>query len=410
MLARTRDAGRGVLWWIGTRFLLGRKSRLLGTTARSALGLTSLGVAAMVIAMALMSGYTGTVQSRLLHAGPLIVSPLGDGATDVELADAMAAELRELPGVGEVGVTVVAQGSLSSRANRAGVDVHLRGVVPGLSTFGAEAGELARGDDGVAAIVLGRQLEASLGVATGDLLRLVAITETASGEPRFAYRTLRVQATFETGLSEYDRSYAVVDRDTVVAVGGGRVVLEVAASPGANVTAVAARLEEQVGAAALVTDWRRSNRKIFEALRTQKWTLFLVVGLVVLVSSFNIASALVVMVRERSRDTAVLTALGLGPRRLRRLFLGCGLCLGFLGTAFGLTVGSAVSVIITRYELVRFGPGVTELYFINSVPFDLRTLDLFAVACFSLLLTALACWWPARLAGATDPARALHWE
>ncbi|MDE2688991.1 MAG: FtsX-like permease family protein [Acidobacteriota bacterium] len=402
--------GRRVVWWIAARYLLGGRSRLLTGTARSALGSTGLGVAAMVVSMALMSGYTGSVETRLLQSGPLVVTPLGEAAGDLAAADETAGRLRRLPGVERVGVTLAGQGALASGTNPAGVDVWFRGVLPGASSFGAGDEELGRNADGIDAIVLGRQLERTLGAARGDLLRLTAIVGSSSGQPRFAYRTLRVAGAFETGFSEYDRRYAVLHRDAVEALGAVGVVLEVATSPGADPSVVHGRIEELVGGDALVTDWRRGNREIFAALRLQKWGLFLVLGLIVLVSTFNIAAALVVMVRERGRDTAVLGALGLGPRRLRRVFLACGLSLGAAGTGLGLLLGSLVSVIITRYELVRFDPGVAEIYFISSVPFDVRPLDLLAVAGFSLLVVGLACWWPARLAASLEPARALHWE
>ena len=402
--------GRRVVWWIAARYLLGGRSRLLTGAARSALGSTGLGVAAMVVSMALMSGYTSSVENRLLQSGPLVVTPLGEAAGDLASADETADRLRRLPGVERVGVTLAGQGALASRANPAGVDVWFRGVLPDASSFGAGEEQLERSDDGFDAVVLGRQLQRTLGAADGDVVRLTAIVGSPSGQPRFAYRTLRVAGAFETGFSEYDRSYAVLHRDAVEELGAVGVVLEVATSEGADPSDVAERTEDLVGADALVTDWRRSNRDIFAALRLQKWGLFLVLGLIVLVSTFNIAAALVVMVRERGRDTAVLGALGLGPRRLRRVFLVCGLCLGAAGTCLGLLLGSAVSVLITRYELVRFDPGVAEIYFISSVPFDVRALDLLAVAGFSLLVVGLACWWPARLASSLEPARALHWE
>ncbi len=364
----------------------------------------------MVVSMALMSGYTSTVERRLLQSGPVIVTPLGEVAGEIGWADAAAERLRRLPGVESVGVTLAGQGVLASKANPAGVDVRFRGVLPGASSLGAGERELAGKGDGFAPAVLGRQLQRVLGAADGDLLRLTAIVGSASGRPRFPYRSLRMAGVFETGYSEYDRSYVVLHRDTVEALGPVGVVLEVTTSPGADPSAVQRGVEELVGADALVTDWRRSNPEVFAALRLQKWGLFLVLGLIVLVSTFNIAAALVVMVRERGRDTAVLAALGLGPRRLGRVFLSCGLSLGAAGTALGLLLGAAVSVLITRYELVRFDPGVAEIYFISSVPFDVRPLDLLAVAGFSLLVAALACWWPARLAASLEPARALHRE
>ena len=402
--------GRRVVWWIAARYLLGGRSRLLTGTARSALGSTGLGVAAMVVSMALMSGYTSSVEERLLQSGPLVVTPLGEAAGDIAAADETAARLRRLPGVERVGVTLAGQGGLASRTNPAGVDVWFRGVLPGASSLGARAEQLERSADGVDAVVLGSQLQRTLGANEGDTVRLTAIVGSASGEPRFAYRSLRVAGAFETGYSEYDRSFAVLHRDAVEALGAVGVVLEVATSPGADPSAVQRRIEDVVGTEALVTDWRRSNQDIFDALRLQKWGLFLVLGLIVLVSTFNIAAALVVMVRERGRDTAVLAALGLGPRRLRRVFLACGLSLGAAGAGLGLLFGSLVSAIITRYELVRFDPGVTEIYFISSVPFEVRALDLLAVAGFSLLVVGLACWWPARMASSVEPARALHWE
>ena len=406
-------AGRGadgVVWWIAARYLLGARSRLLSGTARSALGSTALGVAAMVISMALMSGYSDSVQSRLLEAGPLIVSPLGEAEEDPAAADLIAERLRPVAGIRGVSVTVAGTGLLASSGNPAGVDVWTRGVLPGASSFGATAGQLARDDAGIDAMVVGRELQRTLGVTEGDLVLLTAIGPPGSSGPRIAKRTLRVAGAFETGFSEYDRSYAVVHRDTAMAVGGGRVVLEVTAAPGASVSVVQEKIEELVGADAVVTDWRLSNRDIFTAFRLQKWGLFLILGLIVLVSTFNIASALVVLVRERGRDTAVLAALGLGPRRVQRVFLLGGMSLGAAGTALGIGLGALVSVIVTRYELVRFDPGVAEIYFISSVPFDVRALDLLAVAGFSLLVTGLACWWPARLGAAVEPARALRWE
>ena len=398
------------MWWIAARYLLGARSRLLSGTARSALGSTALGVAAMVISMALMSGYSDSVLSQLLKAGPLLVSPFGDAAEDPVAADRIAEGLRLVPGVAGVSVTVAGTGLLASNANRAGVDVWTRGVVPGASSFGVKEGQLARGDAGIESIVLGRELQRTLNVARGDLVRLTAIGSPGPSGPRMAYRTLAVAGAFETGYSEYDRSYAVVHRDTAVAVGGGRVVLEVTTAAGGSVSAVAERIEESVGADALVTDWRLGNRDIFAAFRLQEWGLFLILGLIVLVSTFNIASALVVLVRERGRDTAVLAALGLGPRRIRRLFLFGGMSLGAAGTALGIGIGALVSAVVTRYELVRFDPGVAEIYFISSVPFDVQALDLLAVAGFSLLVTGLACWWPARLGASVEPARALRWE
>ncbi len=416
-LPATRARRRRVVWWIAARYLLGGRSRLLTGTAQSALGSTGLGVTAMVVSMALMTGYTNTVRNQVQRTGPLIVTPLGAAAGDVAAGDALAERLRQLPGVERVGVALVGQASLASGASPSGVDVGFRGVLPGHSPLGVDeallAGALHDGSGDLAGadgIVIGRELQRTLGVEKGDRLRLVAIVGSESGRHRFAWRTLQVAGAFETGYSEYDRNWAVLHREAAATLGALPVVLEVGTAAGASIPDVQRRIEEVAGEDALVTDWRLGNREIFDALRLQKWGLFLVLGLIVLVSTFNIAAALVVLVRERGRDTAVLAALGLGPRSLRRLFLLCGLGLGAGGVALGLAVGAAVSALVTHFKLVRFGPGVTEIYFISSVPFEIRALDLLAVASFSLLVAGIACWWPARLAGSLEPARLLQSE
>src|SRR5690606_14683247 len=155
-----------------------------------------------------------------------------------------------------------------------------------------------------------------------------------------------------------------------------------------------------------VTDWRALNAPLFAALGLQQIVLFLLLGLIVLVSTFHVAATLVVLLRERRRELGALAAQGLEPRRIRRVFQIYGLLLGLAGGALGLGLGVAVAWIFDAFELVRFDADVAEIYFIRAVPFHLRWGDLAAIALFAGGVTAVACWLPSRRAASLPPADA----
>lgn len=391
---------------LALRLLAGGRRGLLGSTARAALVASALGTAALGVAMALMTGYREDLQAKLLGGNAaILVYPRGaQGELDPE---ALAA-VRALAGVERVDRVGFAQGVLTSAAAEA--EVTLRGAPPGAGQLSGAAAELARGEDGVAGVVLGAELARALGARPGDLLRLTALG-LGEGRPRFAFRSLRVARTFATGFSEFDRAWAVVAPETLAGLpGGGAPSFEVAVADARRAPGIAERIRETLGGDALVADWTQLNRELFAALALQQRALFLLLGLIVVVATFNVASTLVVLVRERRRDLGVLSALGLAPERIRRVFLLYGLALGALGTALGLALAAAVAWAVDRFDLLSFGPEVAEIYFLSSVPMHLAARDLLAIAALSIGVTTLACWLPARRAGRLEPATALQYE
>jgi lipoprotein-releasing system permease protein len=414
-----------VPWIVAWRFLRHRRSRLLDGTARAALVATTLGVTAMVIAMALMSGYREDLEAKLLSGNAAVLAyPLAPGKGSADLPAATLEALREVPGVERVGQVAYAQGSLSAAAPEAAdgtgafsgearpIEVTLRGVDPGEGPLSGTAEQLRPDAESVPGAVLGDELAHDLGVRAGDVLRLVVLGF-GGGRPKFHYSTVRVTGTFRSGFAEFDRSWVAMSRRKVRAltgVSGSTDLVEIAVTDLNDTARVVERAEKVLGAGYLVTDARELNRGLFTALEMQQVILFLVLGLIVMVSTFNTASTLIVLVRERMRDIGVLATLGVTPNGLRSIFLLYGGLLGAAGTLLGVALGSGVAWAMTTFHLIRFDPEVAAIYFLSSVPFRVELSDLGAVVAFTLSITLVACLLPAWLAARVDPSSALRYE
>jgi lipoprotein-releasing system permease protein len=420
-----RRLPRGPLpWIIAWRFLRGRKSRLLDGTARAALAATALGVTAMIIAMALMTGYREDLQRKLIEGNaPVVAQPLLARADGLD--PEVERRLEAIPGVERIGRVAYGQGTLAAGEPAAGgpgagaaarngagaIEVTLRGVDPGGGQLTAGAEELGPTEGGVPGAVVGSELARKLGVGEGGLVRLVALGF-ADGRPRFHYQSLRVTGTFTSGYAEFDAAWVLVSRDLVRRLGGGEGVelLEFTLDDAGEAGRVSERAGEILGSDWLVTDWRLLNQGLFTALQVQQFVLFLMLGLIVVVSTFNVGSTLVVLVRDRMRDIGVLGALGLSPGALRRVFVTYGAVLGAAGIALGVVVGTGAAWVLTTFDLIRFDAEVAAIYFISSVPVRVEAADLAAVVGFAFAVNLLACLLPARRAARLDPSTALRYE
>jgi len=373
----------------------------------------------MVIAMALMSGYREDLRRKLVRGNAAVIAYpiLGSGLVwEAEKQEALEA----LPGVTAVRPVVYGQGSLVSQSLRGGIEVTLRGIdtVSGLKGLGEvkiDPGLLV--DDrisgaGALGLVLGTGLAERLDVGEGDSVRLMVLGF-HMGRPKFRYRQAQIAGTFATGFSEFDQSWLVTDRHELEIMLGkemGSGMLEIVIEDPDRADLVTLHARDLLGGDYLVTSWRDLNRELFTALEVQQVALFFVLGLIVVVSTFNVASSLVVLVRERMRDIGVLAALGMSPAQLRWVFLLYGAGLGAFGSLCGVVAGSATAWMVTEFELIRFDPEMAAIYFISSVPFRVEVLDVTAVVIFTLVVTLLACWVPAQRAARVRPALALRYE
>ncbi len=373
----------------------------------------------MVIAMALMTGYRKDLRRKLVRGNAAIIAYPMIGS-EVMLDEGDRTALAALPGVTDVRTVVYGKGALVGGGAPDGLAVTLRGV--DASTPLGELGVVELVPDfhdgesllrnGRLGVVLGSDLARRLAAEPGETLRLMVLG-LHQGRPRFRYCSVDLVGTFTTGFSEFDQAWVVTDRDELIRLAGGEAgssLVEIALEDPAQADEIADKVRGVLESEFLVTHWRDLNRELFTALKVQQIALFFMLGLIVLVSTFNVASSLVVLVREKMRDIGSLAAIGLSPGGLRSIFLFYGLGLGAVGTLAGIGLGAVASWMLTEFELIRLEPELAAIYFINSVPFRIELQDILAVALFSLTVTVVACWVPARRAASILPATALRYE
>jgi lipoprotein-releasing system permease protein len=362
----------------------------------------------MVIGMALMSGYRHDLEHRLL-AGSAAVGVFASALIDPAGEERVISMLEAIPGVAAVGRVVYGQGSVSTEAEADGLDVTLRGIDPAGADLSGRARVIGSGARGLAEIVLGVELARRLEVEVGDTVRLTVLEATWQ-RPRFRYRSVVVGEPFHSGYFEFDRSWALVDRAFLEDLTGLAGTLELTLTHAGDADIVAHEASKLLGADYDVRNFRNANRDLFEALELQQLLLFMVLGLIVVVSTFNVASTLVVLVRERLRQLGVLAAMGTPPGHLARIFLIYGGLVGSIGVLLGLSVGGLAAWVLDEFEVIRLGSGLSSVYFLSSVPFRLQWTDLTAIGLFSLSVTVISCIVPARRAMHQNPSAALRYQ
>ena len=387
----------------------------------SAVGLVSIlgmviGVMALVISMALMTGYRRDLQQKLLGGNAeVFVYSLGAPVTNPQ---PLVTVLRGVAGVADASPVLYQHAVVTTEANATGSEVMLKGIEP---ARGAKSPMLAKiigpakrfdSADGTIGVAVGKYLAAKLGVKQGDAL---SVTVAATGEsgmmPRMA--TFAVTNVFDTGFYEFDAKWLFTDLAEAQRLTGAESaanVLEVKLEPGADVDAVVADIEKLTRDGYAVTDWRDTNRQLFSMLRIQQLVLFLVIGLIVFVSTFNIVSTLIMTVQEKRREIGILTSMGAEPRMVRWIFIWYGTLVGVAGTATGIGLGTLICWLITRYELVSFPPEIAEVYFVSSIPFITRPFELVTIAIFSIFVSFAATIVPSMRAARLNPIEALRYE
>ena len=387
----------------------------------SAVGFVSIfgliiGVMALVISMALMTGYRGDLQRKLL-AGNAEVFVYAVGAP-ISNTDHVVEVIRETPGVSEAAPVLFQHALVTTERLTTGTEVMVKGfdaerarTSPMLAKIVGPRGVFET-PEGEAGVGVGRYLATRLGVRVGSSINVTVPTDNSgSFLPRSS--SFVVTNIFDTGFYEYDARWLFIslhDAERLLDMPGAANLIEVKLTPGASLDAVTHAIEARTDHKFAVSDWRDMNRQLFSMLKIQQLVLFIVIGLIVFVSTFNIVSTLIMTVHEKRKEIGILASMGAEPRTIRRIFVWYGSMVGIAGTALGVAIGVAICWIITRFHLVSFPPEIAEVYFVSSIPFVTRGLDLAVISAFSVTVSFLATIIPSMRAAKLNPVEALRHE
>jgi lipoprotein-releasing system permease protein len=410
---------------IAWRYLRARRAEgfISLITAFSLSGI-ALGVAALIVITSVMNGVKGDMLKHFIGmSGHINVYGTAGALKDY---DALAQKIRAEPGVVSVMPSVEGQVMASANGHAMGAQVmalryedlarkeHIVEKITGGSLDGFKSGD---------GIVVGERLAENLGVSVGDPITLISPEgrQTVAGlVPRL--KAYPVAATFKLGMNAYDSGLILMPFSEAqiyfkLADGGADLAtgLEVNVSKPDDAQAIAAHLRETLGPGYRIYDWQESNKSVFEALTIQRNVMFIILTLIIVVAAFNIISSLIMLVKDKGRDIAILRTMGASRGTIMRIFFACGSAIGVVGTFIGVVLGLLLAVNVDNIRVwIEHASGgrilAEQLYFISTLPAEIDPAEVASVVAMSLALSFMATLYPARRAAKLDPAEALRYE
>lgn len=406
--------------FVAARYLRAkRRQAVIGIiTIISVVGV-AVGVASLIIALAITTGMRRDLQSRLLNSSADIdlLRTMSDG---IQNWQPLLERLRKLPHV-----TAAAPGLyepvLISRGARAG-GAMLKGIVPkDESTISNLLSHLTSGSaaqlsqpiqPGVTPpVVLGRDLAKTIGARVGDT---VMVTSPQGDLTPYGlipkYQRFQVVGIFHSGFYQYDSSFGFIPLKSAQQLFGEPDVVSIISFKVDNlynVGPIGKEIQKAAGPGFTTSNWIQQNRELFGALQEEQVVTFIIIGLIVCVAALNILIALTMMVMEKTKDIAVLMSMGVEPGQIRRIFLLQGFLISVVGTFFGLIIGYTISLLGQHYHFIHLS---AQVYSIDYLPFAPRLMDGVLVTALSLGVSLIATLYPSSAAARILPAEALRYE
>ncbi len=406
-------------FFISNRYLRSKQKQTFISliTLLSIAGVT-VGVMALIVVIAVMAGFESDLKSRILGVeSHIILMRYGGPFTD---HDRVIRTALEEDGVEAATPFIYTQMMIRSPSGVSGGI--LRGIAP--ETAGkvikmldpsilaglSEAGRAADGADAVPGVILGKELAKNLGVTENALVHLISPKGMISPMGHIpAMKRFRAVGFFESGMYEYDRSLAYIhirDAQSMLRMGNSVTGVEIRVSRIYDAREIADRIIDDLGFPYWAKDWMQMNQNLFSALKLEKTVMFIILALIVLVAAFNIASTLIMMVMEKTRDIAILKAMGASDRIIRRIFVFNGMVIGVIGTTLGVCFGFLLCSLLKHYKFIEL-PG--DVYYITTLPVKLEALDVLVIAASALVICFLATLHPARQASRMNPVEAFRY-
>ncbi len=406
-------------WSIAKRYMLpGRSEAVIALVAGISITVVMLSVAMLVIVMSVMNGFRAELLDRITNLnGHAVVQSFGGR---LENWEGLLEDIEATPGV--VSASPLIEQPLLASFNGRAEAIFVRGnTMEDIEQMNQHllAGDLATLQDGERNIAIGARLQENLGLRLGDTLTIInpqGRTTPFGTVPRQVGYT--VTAVFEVGVYEFDKRFVVMPipvAQTLLMTGDSIGMIEVQTEDADRVEEILAPVQEQLQGTAQIATWQTMNSSLFEALQVERVAMFFALSIIVLVAAFNILSSLVMLVRSKTRDIAIIRTMGATRRSLMKIFVTTGSVIGVLGTCAGLALGFLVlffrNGIVTGLSTV-FGLEVwnPEVRFLTELPSKTDPMEILMIAGMAMGLSFLATLYPAYRASNTDPVEVLRYE
>ena len=402
--------------FVALRYLLARRKQAFISVISliSTIGV-AVGVMALVIALALMTGLQGELRDRILGSTAHVYVWKTGGIEDYQME---VEKLRAIDGVVGAAPEILGRALISS--DRADAFISFRGIDPALEPnvtdikrsmlTGSVEALAPLSEETPPGILIGKNLAEQLDVKVGDAATLVTPTGTLSPVgmiPRS--RRVRVVGIYSLGLYEFDAAYGFVALDFAMRLMGKTApdLIQLRVADIERAREVKDRVVQELGSTYVSQDWTDLNQQLFSALWLEKMAISITIGLIVMVAALNIIASLVLLVMEKSRDIGILKTMGTSSARIMRIFMMQGLIIGVVGTVVGAAGGLALCWVLDTYRLVRIP---MDVYQVAYVPFVVEPLDFTVVVVSAVAICFLATIYPSRQASKLDPVQALRFE
>lgn len=406
-------------FFIGGRYLRSKqKETFLSLITFLSIAGVTVGVMALIVVIAVMAGFESDLKSRILGVESHVVvmrhsSPFSEYNSVTEYVE-------KTPGVEAATPFIYSQVMLRSSSGVSGAV--LRGVDPksagrvikilesSLLQSLEEMQEEKSTTISLRGIILGRQLARNLGVIAGDVVDLISSRGVISPVGHLpAMRRFKVAGIFEAGMYEYDGSLAYVhlkDAQKTLRMSDSVTGIEIRVNDIYKAKNIAEKIVGGLGFPYWARDWMQMNHNLFSALKLEKTVMFIILVLIVLVAAFNIASTLIMMVMGKTKDIAILKAMGSTDKSIRKIFIFKGMIIGSVGTALGICLGVFLCKLLEKYKFIEL-PG--DVYYITTLPVRLEVLDVLMIAAAAIVICFLATLYPAHQASRLNPVEAIRY-